>query len=308
MKLQKIMTAFLISLTVFAFGGRAFADIIMEPSYNNKFYEVFSDECELEYRVRKYTVVTECDVMMSPISSQTVRTAHEGSVMYMNGFYTDEDGVRWGYDYAYSYGDKTDEKSGWVKMENVQVVYDHISFIEEHEAEVTGYNGQLDDFIPQDHVYIWTYPGSGKVISMCAPQHWFPEDYAFTIQNTAEHTYIDPEGHEWVYLGYGFEGWVYLDDPESDLGTGIGIDELNQTTFITDEDTEVSDTDISETYVSMAALVGQNGEETSDGVTVPEPAAPVPQREGTNFVLPVVLAAAAAVAAGIVIFISRKKK
>lgn len=296
MKTLKILTAALISLTILMWSGSVSADIIMEPSYNNKFYEVYYDECELEPTVRKYTVTTECDVFMSPLSSQKVRTAHEGSTLHMNAFYTDKDGVRWGYDYAYSYGDKAEEMSGWVKMENVQVVYDHISFMEEHGGEVTDYNGQLDSYVPREYVYIWSYPGSEQLIRMCSAANWFPEDYFLTVQDTAVYTYVDAEGHEWVYLGYGYEGWVYLDAPEKDLR-----DSDPQTT----PETSLSVTSEGVTLTGSTAGI-TSIEAAAD--PIPEPPTPIPETRTNDFILPLVLAAVAAAAAATVIAVTKKKQ
>ena len=294
MRSQKFFAAILIALTVFIWGGSVSADIIMEPSYNNKFYEVYNDECELEPSVRKYTVVTECDVFMSPLSSQKVRTAEVGSIMDMNAFYTDKDGVRWGYDYAYSYGDKAEEMSGWLKMENVQVVYDHISFMEEHGGEVTDYNGQLDSYVPQEYVYIWSYPGSEQLIRMCSTANWFPEDYFLTVQDTAVYTYVDADGHEWVYLGYGYEGWVYLDDPESDLRENISDP-------LTSSPEETPETSLSVTSEGVTSI-----EAAAD--PIPEPSTPIPETRTKDFILPLVLAAIAAAASGTVIAVTKKRK
>lgn len=304
MKTLKILTAVLTSLTVFIWSGSVSADIIAQP-YRNGFYDVYYDECDFDSDVRRYIVMTECNVMESPLATNTVRTVEAGSFMDINVFYTDKDGVRWGYDYAYSLSPGItgfDEPlSGWVKMENLQVKYDHISFVEEHKQELAKYEGQLDGYIPESSVYLWTYPGSGEAANIIEPYCWFPEEYIFTLKQVAMYTYTDTDGKVWIYLSYGPQGWVYLDDPEKDL---------RDTAPQPASPEEPPETSLSVTSEG-AALTGSTAGITSIEAAadpIPEPSTPIPETRTNDFILPLVLAAVAAAAAGTVIAATKKKQ
>ena len=295
MRSLKNLTAYLISLTVLIWGGSVSADIIAQP-YRNGFYEVFFDECEFDSDVRRYIVMTECDVMESPLATSTVRTAEAGSAMDIKVYYTDKNGVRWGYDYAYSlpYGSLGFDKplSGWVKMENLQLKYDHISFVEEHKQELAKYDGQLDGYVPQSSVYLWTYPRSGEAANIIEPYCWFPEEYAFTLKQTAMYTYTDPEGKDWIYLSCVPQGWVYTGDPEKDLREGIPA--------VTPAET-AAQTSLPVTGMAAAAPAA-----AENVMPVPEPVTLVPESGTKDFILPLVLAAFAAAASGTVIAVTKK--
>lgn len=317
--LLRTLTAVLLSCTVLSGGARAFADVIMEP-YNSsdRFYELYYKECELESTVRHYTALTDMEIMESPLSDKAVRTVKEGDILHTNAFYTDSEGVRWAY--AYYWGD--DDKSGWYKAENAEVIYDHISFVEEHEDELTEYKGQLSGFTPKEQVVLWKYPNSGEANRICPAKNWFPDEYVFTLDYLGTYTYIDENGSEWVYIRYEPEGWVYTADPESDLNEKQIWDSYSSieepvTSFAEDAEESISEAMISSETASSEASVGitaadgeaqekNTPEETFLSEAIPEPSQP--QETQTNFLLPVGLALCAAAASGIIIAALKKKK
>lgn len=346
--LLKLITGLLISCTVMLFGTRVFADMIVEPwGENADFYEQHHSECELEYNVRGYSALTDFDIYMSPLGDKVVRHVQKGEVLYTNTFYTDPNGVRWGYDYTDNYG--LEDEEGWYKTQNVELVYDRISFEEEHKAELTDYKGQLNDYVPEKQVVCWTYPGSGEIGVVCPKEHWFPEGYVFTIEKTATYTYVDESGTEWVYLGYGFNSWVDLSNIEGETDTGEAAAAVTEavtsisgtvTTSATTVQTTTAQTTAAKTstlpettlaetpppndgtYSEKAAaaetrrseniiVTTEAIEEASEMVLaisdIPEP--PTPDgNEKPNFLLPIVLALCAAAAAGGFLAGTKRKK
>ena len=129
---------------------------------------------------------------------------------------------------------------------------------------------------------------------MSSAADWFPEGYFLTVQDTAVYTYVDADGHEWVYLGYGYEGWVYLDDPESDLRENISAP-------LTSSPEETPETSLSVTSEGVTSI-----EAAAD--PIPEPSTPIPETRTKDFILPLVLAAIAAAASGTVIAVTKKRK
>ncbi|MDE7293782.1 MAG: hypothetical protein K2N72_05100 [Oscillospiraceae bacterium] len=287
--LLKLITGILVSCAVVLCGTRVFADVIMEPyGEGSDFYAKHYGECEIEYNVRGYSALTDFDIYPSPVDDKVVRHVQKGDVLRSNTFYTDSEGVRWAYDYNWDATGKT----GWYKTENVELVYDYISFEEEHKNELTDYKGQLNDYVPEKQVVLWTYPGSGEIRSIRTQKNWFPEGYVFTIEDTAEYTYVDESETEWVFLGYGFNSWVDLSDIEGEAYT----EEAAETTV--SEDSRI--------YVTTEAI-----EEASEIVlaisNIPEPPTP-DENEKPNFMLPIVLALCAAAAAGGFLVGTKRKK
>lgn len=215
MKTLKILTATLISLTILIWSGSVSADIIMTPS-DDDFYDEHEDECETE-SYRKYTVMTDCDIMASPVSSSVIRTAWEGQIIGINTFYTDENGMRWGYDYDDIRNNIIGEfrQCGWVKMENLQVIYDSISFVEEHEEEFAEYAGELDKLPSEGNICLWEYPGSQELAAAVPPEELLLPD--------ARYVYTDISGNKWVYIDQRNSGWIYAPDPCADLRSGAAV-------------------------------------------------------------------------------------
>ncbi|MDE6594074.1 MAG: hypothetical protein K2K57_13560 [Oscillospiraceae bacterium] len=325
-KLLKFITGILVSCTVMLCGTSVCADIIMEPyGENSDFYAKHYSECEIENNVRGYSALTDFDIYLSPLDDQAVRYVQKGDVLRSNTFYTDSEGVRWAYDYNWDDTGKT----GWYKTENVELVYDYISFEEEHKNELTDYKGQLNDYVPEKQVVLWTYPGSGEIRSIRTPKNWFPEGYVFTIENTAEYTYVDESETEWVFLGYGFNSWVDLSDIEGEAAAAVSatvtsISETSTSAEIVSSETVSSETALSDssTYSEkadaaetqrdeMIYVTTEAMEEASEMVlaisNIPEPPTS-DENEKPNFLLPIVLALCAAAAAGGFLVGTKRKK
>ena len=340
----KLITGIMVSCTVVLCGTRVFADMIVEPwGENANFYEQYRSECELEYNVRNYSALTDFDIYQSPVDDKVVRHVQKGDVMISNTFYTDSGGVRW----AYDYNGEDAGKAGWYKMENVEIVYDSISFEEEHKDEFTDYKGQLNDFVPQNHVILWTYPGSGEIDEICSKSDWFSEDYVFKIEDLATTTYIDEDGNEWVYISYFPKGWVNLSNIEGESDTGEAAATVSATVTsaeivssetasremtvreTTSQVTTLPETTLAETTLSDSGTYSEKVtaaetqrderiyvtteaiEEASEMVlaisNIPEPPTP-DENEKPNFMLPIVLALCAAAAAGGFLVGTKRKK
>lgn len=231
LKALTALSAALICCTFAASGAKVGAedeDVLTAP--RNGFYEAYESECEL-HDYRSFTAVTEFDVYASPLDLQSVRRVGIGEIISTNVSYTSPDGVIWGYAYS------TTSPEGWFRMENVQIIYDSISFAEEHKNELTPYAGQLDGFTPKEYLYLWTYPGSGEAENICrAGDEWFTNGDVQNLGERAAYTYKDASGSEWVYLEFLPGGWVYVPNPELDLRVNNPVqpndpDDLGDTLF-----------------------------------------------------------------------------
>lgn len=105
--------------------------------------------------------------------------------------------------------------SGWIIMSDLLVIYDHFSFVEEHENELKEFNGSIDLRDLHKFVY-WQYPGSKKV-----NQTWF-YDFTEITEEDVEFPYefYGAGNHPWVYVevhsGKIAKGWINLDNPFND--------------------------------------------------------------------------------------------
>lgn len=175
------------------------ADVIWTP--NDDFFEKHYEECE--QLGRSYTANGEdgyVELKKDPLSKETVENAMNGEEFFVSFTYTDKRGIVWG---VVEYDDST----GWIRMEELLIIYDNISFMEEYKDEIKAYQGEADDIeLGEEPVQFYKYPGSGTSISAIEIKEDKPE---------FSYTYEDPEGRLWGYVAYHFanRGWICLSDP-----------------------------------------------------------------------------------------------
>lgn len=178
------------------------ADVIWEPQ--NSFYEKHSSECE--YVGRTFTANGpdgEVILYESPVSARKVATWENGHKVHIDFSYKDEKGTLWGV-----YEDR--DKSGWVPMEYMDVVYDHISFAEEYGEKLQKKDGTLDQQYMGKEIYFWSYPAS-PYQSFVTIGDDLPNYYRI---------YEDGAGHIWGNVGYYYGDknvWICLDEPDAGL-------------------------------------------------------------------------------------------
>lgn len=203
--LKKLLAVGASVCTVLSCGITAHADVIWEP-YSDSFYNANRDD--IKYMDdRKYVVTNDCSVYDSP-GGNAVGKFSKGSKRTISYGYTDSNGVAWG---GFISGDDS-EKLWWIEMSNCEVVYDNISFMEEHESEIASYNDELADYKTDKPIYLWQYP-EGPVSAVLEE---YPGDWTTYISKV----YKNDKG-SWGFISYiwGNEGWVYMDDPTADISS-----------------------------------------------------------------------------------------
>ncbi len=177
-----------------------YADVIWEPS-RDAFYNEYREKCE--YLNRTYIangVAGEVAVYKNPESQKVVDTWENGKAVYISFSYEAEDGSLWG---IYDNGDRN--QSGWVRLDNMVVQYDYISFEEECGTKIVEESGTLAS-AEEGTVYFWEYPGAKTYHSMNVNEG----------EVGYNKTFVDEEGYKWGYIGY-FYGmrhkWICLDMP-----------------------------------------------------------------------------------------------
>lgn len=182
---------------------RVSADVIFVP--DDPFYEEHFDACS--YLNRGYTANgPEGDVTMyeSPESQRVIQVLEQGEAVWISYTYTDPQGNQWGY-----WEDFRQDIRGWMPMEYLRLVYDHISFAEDYADQIVSQEGALDEAYVDQKVWFWEYPGSEAGYEVTILE--YTPDYSSL--------FVDEEGRRWGCVGYymGFRNvWLCLDDPTAD--------------------------------------------------------------------------------------------
>lgn len=102
---------------------------------------------------------------------------------------------------------------GYVEMIHTALIYDHFSFMEEHEQELSDYDGELDDFEPNEQTVLWLSPLSSAYSAV--PEEELSKAEWLDYIEFGSRTWTDENGGKWVYLGDGAFRWIYLPDPSA---------------------------------------------------------------------------------------------
>lgn len=197
------LAGLLVMIACMAASLSARADVIWEPQ--DSFYEKHASECDYVNRLFEANGPDGKVILyQSPEMPIEKGSWENGYRAYISFVYTDSEGVEWG---IYDNGAKL---SGWVPMAYMEVVYDSISFKEEHSTEIVKQQGELDGKYQGEEIYLWKYPGSEE------GQAFQVEDYPPSYQSV----YVDAEGRSWGCIGYYFgikDKWICLDQPAADF-------------------------------------------------------------------------------------------
>jgi len=183
----------------FISSGRVKADLIIRPTFSP------TPPRSVTLLKREYTVNSPTGAVASykyPSSRDTVKAYLNGEEIYLYWLYTDPNGVQWGGKVGGT------EPEQWFRLDYLTVIYDNVSFWEEHEDEISRYQGGFDSALSNNFVTktfnMYTYPNSDRYFSMSANLS------AITLS----YIYVDSDGNVWGYVGYlyGRHGWIKLKD------------------------------------------------------------------------------------------------
>ncbi len=202
------------------------ADLIWEPEdpfYMEKSWEEDKRD-EFVHLDRNYFVNQEQGylyVVDDPENQNITDALENGTLVYISFTYLDGEGTDWGViqyqrtsdgDVTPNYGnpgeDEPEVRTGWIRMEDVSLVYDSKAFMQEYAGELELASGQENVSLEKgEEVQCWTYPGSGS-ISGTIPN----VDDKFHV----DYLYTDQDGREWGHIVYYYgvrDVWVCLTDP-----------------------------------------------------------------------------------------------
>lgn len=185
----------------------AYADVLVEP--NNDFYSRHRDECTpLNRSFYANGEGGSVSLKKQPGSKAEVAAVENGEVLYIMFMYNHK-GELWGVAELYAQDKPTNPwHAGWIPMNQLLLVYDYISFAEEHQADFYPYTGSYDALKTAKKIVLWPWPGSGKTQGSLEAI----EDENFQVS----HAYTDEQGREWGFVGYWYgrrNAWVCLNDP-----------------------------------------------------------------------------------------------
>jgi len=198
----------------------AYADLIYEP-YNNDFYNRHKSECVHMNRSFIANGPKGYVAIYSEPNGKALGGTENDSVFRVNFTY-DYDGVIWGI-VTYSVSDAGDAtlvpggygSDGWVRMSDMILRYDYISFEEEHADRIE------DTYVNYDilgeglsQLCLYEYPGGGLVHTI-KPETEYPEMNIHVLTKS----YVGDGGRTWAYGAYnrGIRNyWVCLTDPENE--------------------------------------------------------------------------------------------
>ena len=165
------------------------ADIIYYPQ--DPFFEAHFEECS---RIERQFTVNgpngKITVYESPESDKRIGTLTNGMTLYISYAYESEDGISWAF-----YEDWTTGISGWFPMDYLNLVYDIISFMEDHGHEVTEETGSFADVYAYSEARFHEYPGS-PVFTESEVSQWNSGNGAETYSKV----YVDANGDTWVMV------------------------------------------------------------------------------------------------------------
>lgn len=211
--MKKLLTIVLALACVLALAAPASADILWEPN-SNPFYDTHHNECE--YLGRMY-------LANSPEGFITAWDAPDGFAMqgqYPNGTQL---WIYWVYENwgLISVRGEDSTVEGWVDLEEMSLVYDHISFAQDYADRITQYSGEFAAYAGDDQVFnFYEYPGAPSI------KREMKLEYGSIVDNLTggkdgssyiSSIFVDENGLTWGFVSYMYghlSGWFCLDDPD----------------------------------------------------------------------------------------------
>ena len=120
----------------------------------------------------------------------------------------------------------TASAEGWAPLSDLSLIYDYLSFEEEHGDEILPVDKAVTDPLFDAYLQtgkttlvIWSYPNAEHF------SHYYTGDQGLELLNALKEygvfTYTDEEGHLWGFCSYLYghrNFWILLDDPSAGDG------------------------------------------------------------------------------------------
>lgn len=230
-KLLALLTALLLMVMM---ATPAFADVLWMPRENVSYdYDKVLNRVFFTNGGDGYVTVYTAPNSMSKVTNLANGTRF--CVVYTR---EEKDGSLWGL----GYGGVSDVAEGWVPLADMALIYDHISFEEDHGQEFQKYDGSGDGLT---EACTYSYPG-GVYLSTAKTM----DGGSYTLAEGFQNLYTDENGLRWSYIGYYYglrNFWICIDDP---MNENLGVE-----TYLTEDQVRGVDSPI----VPPAAQVPDTG-------------------------------------------------
>ncbi|MCL2018803.1 MAG: hypothetical protein FWG70_03495 [Oscillospiraceae bacterium] len=174
--------------------ANSITDVLYLPQ--NDFYE--NHESMILYLGRSFAANGDVQIKTAPNSKSGTGIIKDGETAYIN-YSCLYGGEFWGY---------TQQHEGWVKLNDMLVLYDYVAFEEEFLNEFHPYEGNYSLIKETNSAVIWQYPGAEEPL-------WTVVDLDMEHFRVS-HAYTDKEGREWGFVPYLYGSrniWVCLSTP-----------------------------------------------------------------------------------------------
>ena len=222
--MKRALSAVFCLLFALALSLPAFADVIYVP--NDSFYNKNSEECE--YFDRRFVAAEGSCVQVSPENDRIAFELSENVQYNVHLTYTDSKGRVWG---CIERDNVFGEGSGWIPLDTLALVYDDVSFSEDHKEEFFDPEGISPDL--SGGAVFFEYPSS--------PRKWVCGAGTDFEDITYSKAWTDGNGVTWVYVTYhlGMQGWICADNPLA--GHGLAQNSGSEGIIVDGSAPEISD-------------------------------------------------------------------
>lgn len=222
---KKIVACLFLAAAVTSGAFSARAGVIWEPNdpfYTKKTIEEASWD-EFVLNNRNYFTNGKLGylyVIDDPEKETIVDALENGVRVFVSFTYVNREGEEWGviqYEQgddgqivpSYRYAEDDSIKTGWIRMEELSLIYDSEEFKKDHEGEIRDNDGSVEiQLEPGEELQYWSYPGSGNII----------ENTPDADKPTIAQIYTDEDGEQWGYVNYHYgirDAWVCITRPSA---------------------------------------------------------------------------------------------
>ena len=207
--MKKVFSVIVLAVLMATLSITARADIIPEP--DNDFYRRNYSVC-VPLQRSFYVNGRDGSVALrtEPGSRSEIAEFENGTILFIMFTYN-RNGAIWGVTEIWE-----TRQNGWLPMDDLLLVYDYISFAEEHEGEFYTFSNALNALETIPDLIFWTWPGSGVIDSVLESKWRTESEHESIFLAGDKDAYKDEDGREWVFIPYLYgrrNAWICLSDP-----------------------------------------------------------------------------------------------
>ncbi|MCL1810353.1 MAG: hypothetical protein FWG42_11415 [Clostridiales bacterium] len=177
----------------------ACADVVFKPE-NDFFNKHISQVVYLSRSFCANGADGSVPIVQEPGSKRTVAKLQNGDEVFI-AYSCLYNGEYWGFSF---------DCDGWVRMNQLLVLYDYVAFAEDHPGEFYQYKGNYEEVNKAGEAVVWPWPGADA--PLWTVSDFDPANFSVSL------AYLDEQGREWGFVTYLYGRrniWVCLSDPQN---------------------------------------------------------------------------------------------